>query len=119
MQGLQLKVLANRRNKLFLDKEAQMVINQYYDEKIRKRHFMKLLRYCLFLALLTWLGIFMTTRDTTSAYFMQSGYYAKVRTAPSAKSRNCELPLRRLVLLADLVQRLLRRHSRPDRALSD
>jgi len=69
---LDLKVLETRRGEVFLDKENQMVIDQYYDEEIRRRLVIKLCRYLCFLILITVLGIYASTRDTSSAYWLRT-----------------------------------------------
>jgi len=73
---LQLLVLETRAGEVFLNKESQMVINQYYDEKIRMRSYLKLIRYGIFLTLITVLGIMQTTRDTQSAFYLNQGLQA-------------------------------------------
>jgi len=81
LQKLQCVVLNNRRNKLFLDKEAQMVINEHFEKEIGRNQRVRLCSYILFVVLLTGLGVFMTTRDTTSSFLVNQGIVSKVSSS--------------------------------------
>lgn len=80
-------VLNNRRNKLFLDKEAQMVINQNFEKEIGRKQRFRLCSYIMFVVLLTGLGLFMTTRDTTSSFLVNQGIVSKVRAVMFGTTR--------------------------------
>jgi len=78
LQDRKMTVLANRKSKLFFDKEVQMVISKHFDQKIRRSMVCRLFFYSIFVASLTWLGMLMTTRDTTSSFMFNEGVLAKV-----------------------------------------
>lgn len=65
-----LKVIDSRKKEIFADKETQVVVGKNYSEKIYTRLILKLIRYVIFLGLLTALGIMQSTRDQSSAYYM-------------------------------------------------
>jgi len=71
-----------------------MVISKKFDEKIRRSMVYRLFFYSIFVASLTWLGMLMTTRDTTSSFMFNEGVLAKVGQGAQAIAKrvlNCSL----------------------------
>lgn len=65
--------ILKRKDALFQDKYKQIVIGEKYKRDIKNTHWGELIRFILFLILMTYVGIYTSARDNKAAYLFWSG----------------------------------------------